>query len=284
MSLLEECRGMQTVQNTRRWNRAIAKEQAIKARHVESADCEEEQRQTLARGGLAATMPSLPLSDGPRKTPQKHFRRLKDTIRSNRPDRQVGAFDANVSAAPGTGFLPKPNLFTPGAEPGLGPLPKKLVKGNYPASYVFARGDPRMGVMLWPEHESQDKATVKRERAAAFAAAAAAATEDSEQGFAASVAVTEPSLTASGSAPLLGSGTSPSRQTNLFGPQRPPSSYKAQIAEAREDAKNKFHQKDFSFGSSSWFLASKEHNPRGWSQDSHNTKRADSGRTFYWGC
>merc|ERR1712232_1124265 len=142
---------------------------------------------------------------------------------------QIGAFNARVTAAPGTGFLPKPNLFVPGVEKSLGPLPKKLVKGDYPQEYVFAKGDVRMGIMLWPDSKSAiRKKAIKAPAAGANGREGAGqSSSPSTQHLEANERETK-SMAACASAPQLAK-TTPS----FFGRNRPPSGHRAQMAEAR---------------------------------------------------
>lgn len=261
MSLLESQRYSPTFDRVRNWDRAIWKEQAIRA-VADRAEIEDRNEEAIR----IATQPRI-RTPAHVKTPRP-FLRMSDSLtcgikksgkynmdRTEKP----GAFNARVTAAPGTGFLPKPNHFVPGVEKALGPVPKKLVKGDFPAEYRFAIGDPRMGIMLWPDSESSKKLPKPKKEPEST-----------------------PPMTASASAPELDMAqTAPSK---FFGRNRPPSGHRAQMTEARLEAHINAHRPDEAFGSTSYFLASKELNAPGWSKDWKNAKRADSGRSFYWGC
>lgn len=63
-------------------------------------------------------------------------------------------------ASPGSGLLPKPNLYAPGSDAsGLWPRPQRAVRGEYPQDYIFSQSGGAMGIMLWPSCKSHKTQT-----------------------------------------------------------------------------------------------------------------------------
>jgi len=259
MSLLEYPRGGVVAPSVTSWNRTIWKETTLKK---EADDLDAAEREEEAQRAPMSPAEQQQIRDQwmPKLTPRRRFRHRKGAIVADGPAPLVGAFRAQVTAVPNTGFLPKPNYYVPGVQRGLGPLPKPL----------------RRHVV-----DEDEKHGPKAVRAAALAAHYARASSST-----APAKVEAAALLTSTSSPGLSSHsprrTAPAALSAIGG--RPPSGPKRQIAEARMESHQQLLTPGASFGASSRFLAAKEHNAQGWSKDGRALTRADSGPSFYWGC
>lgn len=293
MSLLEHARGSPHFIQLRNWERAIWKETVTKA-HADAAD-EEERKETLKSITLnGGKLPRRKRGGTPPTTPPKPFIRnhSRNRLELTKPNERhwPGAFDAHTSACPGSGFLPKPNMFVPGVEPALGPVPKKLVKGEYPASYVFARGN-ECGTMSWPSSIDTDQV---KERKAREKMSETAPGGFVKSGSTSGLRKTECQkcpecnrMTLSSSSPALGSTGGSSKFKSFgsnFGRNRPPSGIKAIKAQARMTMHVNANREDEAFGSTSDFLSTTNHHTNGWLSEFNAQNRADSGQVYYWGC
>eukprot|EP00929_Paragymnodinium_shiwhaense_P048006 TRINITY_DN24340_c0_g1_i1.p2 TRINITY_DN24340_c0_g1~~TRINITY_DN24340_c0_g1_i1.p2 ORF type:complete len:295 (+),score=63.69 TRINITY_DN24340_c0_g1_i1:195-1079(+) len=294
MSLLEHDRGSPHFVQLKNWERAIAKETFQKA-HADAED-NAERLETLRTINLNGGRPPPRRRGGtPPATPPKPFKRNHHKNRlelTNGNDRHwPGAFDAHVTACPGSGFLPKPNMFVPGVEPALGPVPKKLMKGDYPASYVFAKGN-HMGTMGWPGAVSEDAIKERKARQKLSMSTTAPAGFHSSKSSPSQTRKKCPGchqMTLSASSPSLGGEDKEKKAMasnfgSNFGRCRPPSGIKAVKAEARLQSHINSHRPDEAYGSTSWFLATSGHHHNGWIEEFKSQNRADSGQVYYWGC
>jgi len=263
-----------------------------------------------------------PYARTPPRTPVRGFVRVKDAICKRGPHnseplpiKAVGAFAAHVSACPGTGFLPKPNHYHPGAEPSLGPMPKKLNKGDYPAGYVFARHG-RMMKQSWPNDESktpgalradrrEQAATLKQlnadEARATMAAGGGASSStgsprtelnskwqvssSAEEARARALRRLEREMEKSASAPQLSGTTGGDSEMMKSSMHTPLDSDRRKLTiGARVEGTLRQQNQDAPFGASSFFLATKEQHYTSWQKGWKQLKHADSGQRFYWGC
>lgn len=298
MSLPDWTRATQATRYSEIFSHCVQKEEHLAKRAEVTRLAENE---AVSVPALAGTVPRTSFGPGvhtPPSTPKRAFVRKAaggrvgagDTLQVLGPVRSVGAFKASVTAAPGTGYLPKPNHYEPGVEPLLGSRPNRLRKGDYPKGYQFARRIGANPTMMWVGNESQHKKHPREYPAEPPCLTGTGHTRSKSAGC----LVGRPALEdVDGVDAVQAEAATPPgdvvdslgfARMDCFG-VRPYDGPKLLAEDARKQERERvMTQTQREYGASSYFLATKRTNATSWLKDWQGGKQPDGGRSFYWGC